>query len=394
MDSGRPRCGLSWRKRPKSRLLHWLIVATVCLLIVGCANSTPVRHDGQTGLATPTPPGASRDIAARQADAVFNDYRFRNGEPLSQLRIHYSVLGQPHRNQQGVTDNAILLLHWTNASGQALLAPEFRDALFAPGAPFDATRFFVIIPDDVGHGQSSKPSDGLRAGFPHYGYADVVDLQHKLVTETLGISHLRAAVGLSMGCMNAWQWAETYTDTVDAVMPIACFPAPVSGRNLLWRRMAVNAIKSDPAWAAGNYQQPPPSAAFALQITRMMIDGVAHLQDEIPDPGKADAFLRATDQQAAHVDANDLLYSLESSSDFNAEPALGNITTKVFAVNFADDEFYRDSLAVLQHDLPKVKNARLEIRPVSEGSAGHFTMTHPRLWRDQAAAFMAWSTPH
>lgn len=393
MDFGRQRRGLRSWKRPKSHPLAWFTAIAVCLLIVSCGNSTPARHDERPGSAAPASPGAAADIAARQADAVFKDYRFRNGESLPQLRIHYAMLGQPHRNQQGVTDNAILLLHWTNASGQALLVPEFREALFAPGAPLDATRYFVIIPDNIGHGQSSKPSDGLRAGFPHYGYADLVDLQHKLITETLGISHLRAVVGLSMGCMNAWQWAEAYTDTVDAVMPIACFPSPVSGRNLLWRRMAVDAIKSDPAWAGGNYQRPPPSAALALQIGLMMIDGVAHLQDEISDPGKADAFLRAIDEQATHVDANDLLYSLGSSSDFNAEPALGNITTKVFAVNFADDEFYRDSLAVLQRDIPKVKHAHLEIRPTSAGSAGHFTMAHPRLWRDQAAAFMAWSTP-
>ncbi len=166
---------------------------------------------------------SSVGLNLRQANTDLANYKFRDGETLPQLRLHYVTLGQPHKNDHGSIDNAILLLHWTNSSSQALLVPEYKEALFAPGAPFDARRFFVIIPDSIGLGQSSKPSDGLRAAFPHYGYGDMVDLQHKLVVETLGITHLRAVVGMSMGCMNAWQWAEAYPDAMDGIMPVACF---------------------------------------------------------------------------------------------------------------------------------------------------------------------------
>jgi homoserine O-acetyltransferase len=277
-----------------------------------------------------------------------------------------------------------LLLHWTNASGQALLTPEYSNALFAPGAPFDTSRFFVIIPDDVGHGRSSKPSDGLKAKFPHYGYGDIVDLQYKLVTETLGVPHVHAVVGMSMGCMNAWQWAEAYPDAMDGAMPVACFPAPISGRNLLWRRIIVDLTKSDPSWREGNYQQQPSSVAVGVELARMMIDGVPHLQDEVTTPVSADQFIRRVRDQAAAQDANDLVYSFESSGDFNAEPDLVKVKAKVYALNFADDEFYPDSLQVLQHDMSRIRQGKLVIRPTSAGSAGHFSMAHPELWKDEA----------
>jgi homoserine O-acetyltransferase len=281
-------------------------------------------------------------------------------------------------------------LHWTNASGNALLTPEYQRALFAPGSPIDAARFYVIIPDDVGHGGSSKPSDGLKAAFPRYGYADMVDIQHKLVTESMGITHLHAIVGMSMGCMNAWQWAESYPAAMDGIMPVACFPAAISGRNLLWRRMLVDGIKSDPLWENGNYQKQPPTGVAALLLARMMIDGVPALQQEVRSPEAADAFIRSIKAQAGNVDANDLLYAFESSRDFNAEPGLDLIKTKVFALNFADDEFYRDSLQTLETDIQQVHNGKLAVRPITAGSAGHFSMSHPDLWKDYVATFMSW----
>jgi homoserine O-acetyltransferase/O-succinyltransferase len=313
-----------------------------------------------------------------QNDASFENYRFHDGKTVPQLQLHYVTLGHPHKNADGVVDNAILLLHWTNASSQSLLVPEYENALFVPGAPLDATRFFVIIPDDVGHGKSSKPSDGLKAAFPHYGYSDIVDLQHKLVMETLGVTHLHAVVGMSMGCMNAWQWAESYPDAMDGVMPIACFPAPISGRNLLWRTILIDSIKTDPTG----------STAFA--IARMMIDGVPALQQEVRSPEAADALMQGIKSQAGGQDANNVIYSFESSRDFNAEPALGQIKAKVFALNFTDDEFYRDSLQILERDIQQVHRAQVVIRPISVGSVGHFTMSHPDLWKDQVQAFMKW----
>jgi len=219
------------------------------------------------------------------------------------------------------------------------------------------------------------------------------DLQHKLVVETLGIQHLHAVVGMSMGCMNAWQWAESYPDAMDGIMPIACFPAPITGRNLLWRRMLIEDIRSDPGWEDGNYQQQPSSAARGLLLARMMIDGVPALQQEVRTAQSADGLIHGVTRQAATIDANDLLYSFESSSDFDAEHGLHQIKTKVFALNFADDEFYRDTLQVLQHDMDQVHGGKVVIRRASAGSAGHFTMSHPSLWRDQVAAFMQWVNP-
>jgi homoserine O-acetyltransferase len=220
----------------------------------------------------------------------------------------------------------------------------------------------------------------------------MVDLQHKLVTETLGIKHLHAIIGMSMGCMNAWQWAEAYPHAMDGVMPIACFPAPISGRNLLWRRMFVLSVKY--ALANGNFdhQSRPPAVAPAL--IRMMIDGVPHLQAEVTTPQSADAFIEQVGKQSAGQDGNNAVYAFESSEDFGAEPDLSQIKTKVFALNFADDEFYPDSLGILERDVKKVPHERFVVRATTPGSAGHFSMAFPTLWKRQVAEFMSWlNTP-
>ena len=364
-------------------------------LIACAALALPILSQqalAQGNMTPGSPPDISATLNQHPADAAYTQYKLRDGETLPELRLHYVTLGQPHKSAAGSIDNAILLLHWTGASSQALLVPEYQQALFASGSPLDAKRYFIIIPDNIGHGQSSKPSNGLKSAFPHYGYGDMVDLQHKLVVDSLGITHLRAVIGMSMGCMNAWQWAEAYPETVDAVMPIACFPAPIAGRNLLWRKILVDAIKSDPDYDNGNYQKSLSSAGTAFAIARMMIDGVPHLQEQISSPAVADGFVRAIKSQTQGADANDVIYSFESSQDFNAEPALSQIKAKVFALNFADDEFYRDSLQILQRDIQQVHTAQLVIRATSAGSAGHFSMAHPDLWKDQVQAFMTWSS--
>lgn len=365
-----------------SRMRHFIVLTTVTLASIA---QLAIGQNSQS----PTP-RLSTTVNLQQNEVSFANYKFRDGEILPQLRIQYTTLGTPHKNAQGTVDNAILLLHWTNAGSQALLVPEYQEALFAPGAPLDATRFFLIIPDDIGHGHSSKPSDGLKASFPRYGYGDMVDLQHKLVVESLRLTHLHAIVGMSMGCMNAWQWAEAYPDAMDGIMPIACFPAPISGRNLLWRRILVDGIRSDPLWQNGNYQQQPPSGAAGFVLARLMIDGVPALQQEVRSPEVADAFIRGIKSQTENVDTNDLLYAFESSRDFDAEPGLSQIKTKVFALNFADDEFYRDSLQILERDIRQAHQGKVIVRPVTAGSAGHFSMAHPNLWKDQVKAFINW----
>src|ERR1700722_18347086 len=327
---------------------------------------------------------------AIQAHAWFTRYAFRNGQILDRVRIHYSALGQPHLDGHGEIDNAVLVLHWTGAAGVALQSPEFMKSVFGPGCPLGSDRFYLIFADSIGHGKSSKPSDGLKARFPHYGYCDMVDLQHRLVTEVLGIKRLRAIFGLSMGGMNAWQWAQSYPHAMDAIMPVAALPMKISGRNILWRRMAIAAIRSDPEWQEGNYSRPPRGLMQAYGLLRMMIDGVPHLQATVTDGASADQFIAQSATQAQSIDANDILYSLESSADYAPQPPLSSIRAKVFALNFDDDEFNPDRLGILQSLMGEVTHARFVVQPGTASSFGHLTMTYPELWAAQVTQFVRW----
>lgn len=353
-------------------------------VVVGSVLALALAHAGDAN---------AEDIVPVQADASFDNYHFRDGETLPHVKIHYATLGTPHRNKRGEIDNAILVLHWTGADSRALLGPTYMQALFAAGRPLDAHRYYLIVPDNVGHGQSSKPSDGLKAKFPHYTYADIVDLQHALVTGTLGITHLHAIVGMSMGGMNAWQWAEAYPDMMDGVMPVVSLPIAVSGRNLLWRRMVIDAIRSDPEWKGGDYTQAPRGWIEGYRILRMMIDSAADLHQQIPDNAAADAFLATARQQAEHVDANDIMYSLSSSSSYDPAPGLAKIRTKVFALNFSDDEFNPDTLQILERVVPTLAHGRYVVQAGTSTSPGHYTMTRPDLWAAQVGEFMRWLGP-
>jgi len=362
-----------------ARMLLGLLLSLTLLTRAGYAQTN-----------APTTASQQTNPAAVQAEARFENYKFRSGETLQQLKIHYATLGTPHRNTRGEIDNAVLVLHWTGADSRTLLSPAFSNALFAPGRPLDATRYYLIFPDNVGHGQSSKPSDGLKGGFPNYDYGDIVDLQHKLVTEVLRIKHLHAVLGISMGGMNAWQWAEAYPDMMDGVMPVVSLPTAVSGRNLLWRRMVIDAIRSDPDWNDGNYTHTPRGWINGFRVLRMMIDSAPSLQRQIPDGAAADQFLATTRAQAEHVDANDILYSLKSSFSYNPEPELSRITTKLFVLNFSDDEFNPDELNVVERLVPKLPQGRYVIQPGTSSSPGHYTMTRPELWAQHVGTFMQW----
>jgi homoserine O-acetyltransferase/O-succinyltransferase len=334
------------------------------------------------------PWGGGDNPAAKQLEANYGHYQFRDGESLDDLRIHYATMGQPHRNAAGEIDNAVLVLHWTGSDGRAVLSPLYQRALYDAGRPLDARKYFLIIPDNVGHGRSSKPSDGLRGKFPHYGYGDIVDLQHRLVTETLGIKRLHAIVGMSMGGMNAWQWAEAWPDAVEGIMPVVSLPVPVSGRNLIWRRMAIGYIENDPDWKGGNYTSPPRGWTNAYELLRLMIDGVPHMQAIAPDAAGADKFITEAAAQAAGAQPIDALYSLKSSADYNPEPGLDTIRAKVLALNFGDDEFNPDGLNILQTRITRVKQAHYIVQPGSPSAYGHLTMAHPELWADHVVEFM------
>ena len=373
-------------KSPSARLATlrhrnmWFRLCIALLSVAGFASLAAAQDS--------TP--AQNAQIAKQADVWFENYKFRDGETIARLRIHYATLGEPHRDADGNIDNAVLVLHWTGADGLALLSPTYMKALFDGGRPLDARRYYLIFPDSVGHGQSSKPSDGLKAKFPNYGYRDIVDLQHKLVTETLGINHLHALLGMSMGGMNAWQWAEAYPDAMDGVMPVVSLPIKVSGRNMLWRRMVINDIRSDPEWNGGDYTKPPTGWLRGYEILRMMIDGAPHLQAIVPDGQAADRIIEDERKQAEAVDANDILYSLKSSADYDPEPGLTSIRTKVFALNFDDDEFNPEMLHVLERLMPLVSHCRFIVQPGSETSFGHLTMAHPELWAQHVGEFMHW----
>ena len=370
---------------------------TLCVLSGAILSAAVFAGYSGAQVATRTSPSGRGDAsrsneqdnpAAHQADAWFENYQFRDGETMDRVRIHYATLGNPHRNGHGDIENAVLVLHWTGTDGRALLTSTFMNALFDPGRPLDARRYYLIFADSVGHGRSSKPSDGLRASFPHYGYRDEVDLQHRLVTQTLGIKHLRAILGLSMGGMNAWQWAETYPDAMDGIMPVVSLPIAVSGRNLLWRRMVIDDIRSDPDWQGGNYTKSPKGWFGGYTLLRMMIDGVPHLQALIQDGPAAARFIRDARKEADPIDPNDDLYSLESSQDYDPQPGLASIRAKVFALNFADDEFNPSELHVLDRLMPKVPHGRFIVQEGSETSYGHLTMAHPELWSQHVAEFM------
>jgi homoserine O-acetyltransferase/O-succinyltransferase len=335
-----------------------------------------------------SPPEGKISSSAKQADVWLDNYQFRDGESIDRLRIHYATLGDPHRNAQGDIDNAVLVLHWTGAEGSALLTPGYMTALFDPGRPLDARRYYLIFPDNVGHGKSSKPSDGLKSGFPHYGYRDIVDLQHRLVTQTLGVKRLHAILGMSMGGMNAWQWAEAYPDAMDGIMPVVSLPMAVSGRNLLWRRMVIDAIRAEPEWQGGKYGRPPKGWFRGYALLRMMIEGVPHLQMLVPDRAAADQHIEDARLQAELIDPNDILYSLESSADYDPQPGLASIKTRVVALNFSDDEFNPVKLYALERLMPKVRHGRFIIQEGSETSFGHLTMAHPELWSQHVAGFM------
>jgi homoserine O-acetyltransferase len=375
------------RVRAAAALLLSLLSAT---MLTGVASAQPNSQSAASAGGSASPWDQAVNPAAVQADAWFDNYKFRDGQTLARLKIHYSTLGAPHRNSKGEIDNAVLVLHWTGADSRALLSPTYTKALFDPGRPLDASRYYLIFPDSVGHGRSSKPSDGLKMNFPDYDYGDIIDLQHKVVTEALGVKHLHAILGMSMGGMNAWQWAEAYPDIMDGVMPVASLPISVSGRNLLWRRMVIDSIRSDPEWKNGDYTETPRGLIEGYNILRMMIDSASALQNEIPNGPAADKFLGADRFTAEHIDANDILYSLKSSFSYDPAPDLSKIKTKLLALNFSDDEFNPDRLQVLQTVAPKLEHGRYVVQPGTPSSPGHFTMTRPDLWAQHVDEFMLW----
>lgn len=322
--------------------------------------------------------------AATEAEHVLKDFKFANGAsmPGDGLRIHYRTLGKPQRDAKGVVRNAVLITHGTGGSGAQFLRPEFAGELFAPGGLLDAQRYYIILTDGIGHGGSSKPSDGLRAKFPRYGYRDMVDAQYRLLTEALGVNHLRLVMGTSMGGMQAWLWGERYPEFMDALMPLASLPEQISGRNRVWRKTLMDAIRNDPSWQGGEYQQQPPSLRTAQQLLYFMGSNPMLRQQATPTLAATDAALDAyVADGLPKADANDILYQLDASHDYDPAPGLAKITAPLIAVNSADDLINPPELGILEQGIKKVARGRAVVLPYTPETRGHGSHTVALLWK-------------
>jgi homoserine O-acetyltransferase len=325
-----------------------------------------------------------------EGDYIVQNFQFRSGEVLAQLRLHYITLGTPQRDASGHVVNAVLILHGTGGSGQQFLRPQFADVLFAPGGLLDPAKYFIILPDDIGHGKSSKPSDGLRTHFPHYDYDDMVQAEHMLVHDGLKVDHLRLVMGTSMGCMHSFMWGETYPAEMDALMPLACLPMQIVGRNRIWRKMAIEGITSDPAWQNGDYKTEP-QMGLRVAIDTLIIAGSAPLQMQktYPTRDSADKYLDDyTAKELATLDANDFLYQVDSSRDYDPSGALEKINAHVIWINSADDFINPPELGVAQEVVKKIRHGQFVLIPASLATHGHGTHTWAAVWKTYLAELL------
>lgn len=351
-------------------MIRLLIAIAATLLLAGPAFAAPEAAEG---------------------DFVVRDFRFRSGESLPELKLHYRTLGTPRRDASGKIVNAVMILHGTGGTGAQFLRPQFADILFAPGGELDPAKYFIILPDGIGHGGSSKPSDGLRAAFPKYDYDDMVAAQHALLTQGLGVKELRLLFGTSMGCMHAFVWGETYPGFARAMMPMACQPTAIAGRNRMWRKMLMDAITSDPAYMGGNYTTQPVAGLRTAQSLLLLAGGApVPLQTQYGTREAADKFVDETLPRAlAALDANDLLYQVAASRNYDPSAKLELITVPVTWINSADDFINPPELGLSEQFAPRLKNGRYLLIPVSPEGKGHGTHTWAKFWKDELKALLA-----
>jgi homoserine O-acetyltransferase len=328
--------------------------------------------------------------APTEGDFVLRNFAFRSGETLPELRIHYRTIGAPRRDAAGRVTNAVLITHGTTGSGAQFLSPSFAPELFGAGQPLDATQYFIVLPDGIGHGKSSKPSDGLRAKFPRYGYRDMIEAQYRLLTEGLGVNHARLVMGTSMGGMHTWLWGQTYPDFMDALMPLASLPTQIAGRNRAWRRLAIDAIRQDPEWQGGNYARQPQSLRTGAQMLYLMSSNPVLRQAETPTLAQTDTALDAFVANYLKTgDANDYLYALEASADYDPNPGLEKITAPLLAINTADDLINPPELGILESAISRVKHGRAIVLPLTPQTRGHGSHTVAALWRNELLKLLA-----
>jgi homoserine O-acetyltransferase len=370
-------------------IAHFLIAAT--LLLASAAYSQTMSMPA----ANPPAPQA-QPTKWPTTDGIVNlpNFRFGTGETLPQLKLHYLTLGTPHRNTAGHVDNAVLLLHGTGGDAHSLLNPIFSNVLFGPGQPLDITKYFLILPDDIGHGESSKPSDGLHAHFPAYDYDDMVRSQRVMLDE-MKIDHLRLILGTSMGCMQSFVWGEAYPGFMDALAPFACLPVPLAGRNRMMRYMAIQAIKQDPGWLDGEYKtEPAQGLRTANEMLLVMGSSPLQMQKQAPTREQAERYVdRYLARTMAATDANNMLFYIDASRNYDPSPRLDQIKTPVLWINSGDDFINPAELGIAEQQVKRMPNARFILLPISDATRGHGTHTAAAVWKDYLVEFMQATEP-
>ena len=374
--------------------LRWLLVFIGCGWLGVVLPSGAAAQAAQAAQAAPTAPAAPAGASdvwpeVTVGTATLSAFRFRDGQ-VQDLRLHYRTLGKPERDASGRVTNAVLILHGTSGSGAQFLRPSFAGALFNPGQLLDAGKYFLVLRDGIGHGKSAKPSDGLRAAFPHYGYEDMVAADYRLLTEVLGVDHLRLVMGTSMGGMHTWLWGQRYPHFMDALLPLASLPVPIAGRNRAWRRVVIDAIRLDPAWQGGNYQAQPAGLRTAAGMLWLMGSNAALRQQEAPTRTAADrVYDAALENSLQTLDANDLLYQVEASADYDPAAGLAQIAAPLIAVNTADDLINPPELGLLEQGVAKVPHGKAVVLPFSTATRGHGSHTVAALWQEYLAELLA-----
>jgi homoserine O-acetyltransferase len=316
-----------------------------------------------------------------QGDWTAKDFKFASGETMAELRLHYTTLGKPEKDARGMVRNAVLIMHGTGGAGTGLLTEAFAGHLFGAGQLLDAATHYIILPDAIGHGKSSKPSDGMHMRFPKYAYDDMIRADYLLLTEGLGVNHLRLAMGTSMGAMHTWMWGEMYPDFMDALMPLASQPVEIAGRNRMMRKMMINAIERDPEWKGGEYTKEPMNGLLDAYYMQTMMSSIPlYWQKQYPTREAADKYVDGIAARAARLDANDMIYQFDSSRFYNPEPGLGKIAAPLYAVNSADDQVNPPELGIGEREIKKVKRGRFILIPTSDETRGHGTHSLPAIW--------------
>lgn len=349
-------------------LAGWIVSATVLFALSAAAQELPKPTEG---------------------NFVIRNFHFRSGETLPELRLHYASYGKLVTDANGRVKNAVLILHGTTGSGHQFMSEQFAGVLFEPGELLDVSRYYVILPDSIGHGHSSKPSDGLHARFPHYDYDDMVEAQHRLLTEGLKVNHLRMVMGTSMGCMHSWVWTEMYPDFMDASMPLACLPVQIAGRNRTMRKMIIDAIRGDPGWNHGEYTTQPQGMKTVADVFLFMVSSPLQMQKNFPTRDAADDFLeKFVQSRTAAMDANDTLYAFDASRNYDPSPKLDQIKVPVMFVNSADDQINPPELGIAEREIKKVKRGKFVLLPITDQTRGHGTHTLPAVWKQYLQELM------